>query len=323
MASEVSLESPAGPVTLMAGLPPGRRVELPGRGTTFVRDLAGPPGAPTVVLLHGLLATADLNWSGTYAGLTQHFRVVALDHRGHGRGIRSRRRFRLEDCADDVAAVADVLDLATFVPVGYSMGGPIAQLMWRRHPDRVEGLVLCATARNFGGRFRFRGLFEFQAVLAANLAMRLTPPRVRLWLAEQLLGRRVKGSQEEWQWTEFRRNDPVKMIEAAQATGRYTSHDWIGEVDVPTAVVVTRHDRFVRPERQRKLAAAVPAATVHELDGDHPVGVREPHRFVPVLVDACLDVSGRMPARKTAARKTTARKTTAKRGPARETAKRR
>ena len=126
--------------------------------------------APTVVLLHGLLATADLNWSGSYAALTQHFRVVALDHRGHGRGIRSRGTFRLEDCADDVAAVADVLDLPTFVPVGYSMGGPIAQLMWRRHPDRVEGLVLCATSHNFRGRFPLRGLFEFQAVLAANLA---------------------------------------------------------------------------------------------------------------------------------------------------------
>ena len=104
------------------------------------------------------------------------------------------------------------------------------------------------------------------------------------------------------------------MIEAAQATGRYTSHDWIGEVDVPTAVVVTRHDRLVRPERQRKLAAAVPTATVHELDGDHPVGVREPERFVPVLVEACLEVSGRT---------TAARKATAKRAPARKTTARR
>ena len=294
MASELSIGSPAGPGAPDAELAPARRVELPGQGTTFVRDLAGPPGAPTVVLIHGLLATADLNWSGSYAALTQHFRVVAVDLRGHGRGIRSRGRFRLEDCADDVAAVADVLDLPTFVPVGYSMGGTIAQLVWRRHRDRVDGLVLCATSDNFRGRFRFRGLFEFQVVLAANLVERLTPPPVRLWLAEQLLGRRVKGSQDEWKWAEFRRNSPVKMIEAAQAMGRYTSQDWIGEVDVPTAVVVTRHDRLVRPERQRKLAAAVPDASVYELDGDHPVGVREPHRFVPVLIDACLDVSRRV-----------------------------
>ena len=81
-------------------MPPGRRVELPGRGTTFVREIAGPSGAPTLVLLHGWMTTADLNWCTSYGALGRHFRVLALDHRGHGQGIRS-RRFRLEDCADD------------------------------------------------------------------------------------------------------------------------------------------------------------------------------------------------------------------------------
>jgi hypothetical protein len=86
----------------------------------------------------------------------------------------------------------------------------------------------------------------------------------------------------------------VTLIEAAQALGRYTSHDWISEVDVPTVIVVTRDDRLVPATRQRKLAAVVPGATVHEVDGDHPVGIREPLRFAPVLLEACLDVSGRV-----------------------------
>jgi 3-oxoadipate enol-lactonase len=275
-------------------LPPGRPVELPGRGTTFVRDLPGPSGAPTVVLLHGLLATADLNWSGCYAALGEHFRVVALDHRGHGRGIRSRGRFRLEDCADDVVALADVLGLHTFIAVGYSMGGPIAQLVWHRHPDRVDGLVLCATARNFRGHPLLR--FRFDVLGVVGLAVRLMPRPRPVWrLAETFVARRVGDSAEaEWKWSEFRRNDPVKLIEATQALGHFTSHDWISEVDVPAAVVVTRHDRLVPAKRQRKLAAAVPGATVYEIDGDHPVGVREPDRFAPVLVEACLDVSARM-----------------------------
>ena len=78
-------------------LPPGAAMLLPGRGTTFVRTVTGPVGAPTVVLLHGWTATADLNWFTCYEALGEHFRVVALDHRGHGRGIRSRKAFRLED----------------------------------------------------------------------------------------------------------------------------------------------------------------------------------------------------------------------------------
>ena len=88
-------------------------MDLPGRGTTIVRTLNGPVGAPTVVLLHGWTATADLNWFTCYKPLAEHYRVVALDHRGHGRGIRSRKAFRLEDCADDAVAVCDVLGIET------------------------------------------------------------------------------------------------------------------------------------------------------------------------------------------------------------------
>ncbi|HUR17824.1 MAG TPA: alpha/beta fold hydrolase [Acidimicrobiales bacterium] len=117
-------------------LPPGRTVDLPGRGRTFVREAAGPAGAPTLLLLHRWTVTADLNWFTAYEPLSRHFRVIALDHRGHGQGIRSWKPFRLEDCADDDAALAQVLGIDRLIPVGYSMGGPVAQLLWRRHRHR-------------------------------------------------------------------------------------------------------------------------------------------------------------------------------------------
>ena len=52
---------------------------------------------------------------------------------------------RLADCADDMAALIDELGTGPVIAVGYSMGGPIAQLLWKRHPEKVAGLVLCAT----------------------------------------------------------------------------------------------------------------------------------------------------------------------------------
>ncbi|MBW2629282.1 MAG: alpha/beta fold hydrolase [Deltaproteobacteria bacterium] len=100
------------------------------------------------MLLHGLAATGPLNWFTAFSDLAERYHVVAVDHRGHGRGIPT-RRFRLKDCADDVVAVADALGIRKFIAVGYSMGGPIAKLCWSRHPERVRGLVLCATARHF------------------------------------------------------------------------------------------------------------------------------------------------------------------------------
>ena len=76
--------------------------------------------------------------------------MLAIDHRGHGRGLRSPAPFRLVDCADDAAALLRTLGAGPVIAVGYSMGGPIASLLARSHPDRSSGLVLCATAPGAG-----------------------------------------------------------------------------------------------------------------------------------------------------------------------------
>ena len=91
-----------------------------------------------------------------------------MDHRGHGRGLRDDRPFRLEDCADDVAAVADQLGIERMIVVGYSMGGPIAQLLWRRHSALVDGLVLCSTGAAFASTPRLRALFRVAGGLSAT-----------------------------------------------------------------------------------------------------------------------------------------------------------
>lgn len=99
-------------------------VDLPGRGTTAVWQCAGPPHAETLVLLHGVAMTAELCWFRVLEQLGRQFRIVAPDLRGHGDGIPLRgSRFRLEDSVDDIAALADVLDIKRFAAVGYSIGG--------------------------------------------------------------------------------------------------------------------------------------------------------------------------------------------------------
>jgi pimeloyl-ACP methyl ester carboxylesterase len=255
-----------------------------------VREISGPPGAPTLVLLHGLGATADLNWFSSYEALGRHFRVLALDHRGHGQGIRVGTRFRLADCADDVAALADVVGIERFIAVGYSMGGPIAQLTWYRHRDRVGGLVLCATSRNFRGGPGERIAFGLLPGLAA--AAGVAPERVRSGMMRRFAAARVDDPPaRRWAMRELRRADPASLAAAAAALGRFSSHEWIGEVDVPTAVVLTTRDQAVPPHRQQKLAEAIPGATVHPVDGDHLVCALGAHRFVPVLTRACREVA--------------------------------
>ena len=273
-------------------LPPGRHVELPKRGRTFVRELPGPPGAPTLLLLHGWTASADLNWFTSYEALGRDYRVLALDHRGHGRGIRSSRPFRLSDCADDAAALVAELGCGPVIAVGYSMGGPVAQLLWRRHPDAVRGLVLCATARTFAGSAQER--FGYLAMGGMALASRAVPGVARRRLAQRFIGTRADDcSIEAWVMAEMQRNDWTKVLEAGNALGRFDSRPWIGELDVPAAVVATMNDGVVHPSRQLALARSIPEATLVRVDGDHTVCVTAPRLFVPALRHACASVARR------------------------------
>ena len=266
-------------------VPAGRFVDLPGRGTTFIREAAGPPGAPTIVLLHGLSATGGLNWLWCFEPLASRYRVIAIDHRGHGHGIRT-RRFRLADCADDVGALAEVLGIRQLTAVGYSMGGPIAQLLWHRHRSLVNGLVLCATSRNFRGQPREQAMFSLMPFITAGL--RVTPGVARRAFMSRVLERRMEGlPARDWILDEMQSADPAAIAEAAVAIARFSSHEWIGEVDVPTAVVVTEQDRLVPPRRQRKLAESIPGARVVPVQGDHGVCVANPRVFVPALLSAC------------------------------------
>ncbi len=267
-----------------------RDVELPGRGVVRVRDIDGPAGAPAVFLLHGLGATARLNWGPCFRPLSEHFRVVSLDHRGHGRGLRT-VRFRLVDCADDAVELATVLGIERFLAVGYSMGGPIASLAWHRHPDRVAGLVLCATARHFTSRPIAQAARMF--LPAAAEVARLVPGAAQERMLARMLSRIEHPGLRDRVTEELAGHTPATVIQAAGAVARFSSHDWIGRVDVPTAVLVTTRDELVPVERQRKLAASIPGASIYEIDGDHSACISRADLFVPTLVRACHDVAAR------------------------------
>jgi len=272
-------------------LPPGREVDLPGRGEVFVRD-SGPHGeAPPLLLLHGWTATADLNWHACYPHLGQH-RVLAFDHRGHGRGIRGNEPFTLEAAADDAAALIHTLGCGPVVAVGYSMGGPVAQLLWQRHRDLVGGLVLCATSAVFTGRPAERAAFA--ALPTAIAATRLLPERFRLRAAVRFMAGGDAWEFRTWALDQIAGHDWIRILEAGRAIGRFDSRPWIGEVDVPTGVVVTLNDRIVAPERQLALASAIRGARVNESRGDHSVVLGQPELFVPPLLDSISGVLARI-----------------------------
>lgn len=267
----------------------GRVVELPRRGNTWIREYPGPKDAPTVVLLHGLGATGLLNWFTSVDALSRNYNVVTMDHRGHGRGIKPARRFRLEDCADDVAVLIDELGIGSAILVGYSMGGPITQLTWYRHPEVVRGVVLCATSYRFG-------LPETPVARVGDLmglGLRLTPGLVRQQVVKNLTGYTPRGrNAPQWVLDELHAHDPAAIVEATMAIRRFNSTDWIDGIDVPAASVITELDRLVPPRRQRKLAALT-HGELFAIPGGHDVCVSNPSLFVPALTRAVASVARR------------------------------
>jgi pimeloyl-ACP methyl ester carboxylesterase len=276
-------------------LPPGRIVNLPDRGETFIRDTGPVDGAgPVILLLHGWTASADLNWFQAYDALAQYGRVISIDHRAHGRGLYSEEPFTLEAAADDAAALLDVLEADSAVAVGYSMGGPVACLLRRRHPDKVDGLVLCATALEWRASVRERVVWR--VMRRAQLLFKLGPPRS---LMERYLRDAIDRCPDiedvrGWLIGELRRGDPIGTHQAGLALGAYDARPWAASLGAPTSVVVTTKDRLVPKRKQRQLAKAIPGAHVVELAGDHDAALVLPVEFRSALADALGSVLARM-----------------------------
>jgi pimeloyl-ACP methyl ester carboxylesterase len=275
-----SADAPVPPVPL----PPGRTVTVAERGEFFLRDSGG--DGPPVLLVHGWMFPSDLNWAQTYGPLQRAgFRVLAMDLRGHGRGLRPSAPFRLADCADDAAGVLRALGVAPALVVGYSMGGPVTQLLARRHPDVVAGMVLCATALDWSDprmKAFWRAMGGLRLLLGAF-------PHGSWKAGMRLAGAPSRGSS--WVAGELSRGSARDLAEAGRELGRFDSSGWAGELSPPAAVLVTTRDRLVPPRKQSALAAAL-GVQPRPVDGDHDACSVEPQRFTRALVEALRDLRG-------------------------------
>jgi 3-oxoadipate enol-lactonase len=280
-----------------APIPDGQMVELPGRGTTYVTDTPGPrPDSPTIVLLHALGCTGLLTWYPSIRPLAGRYRVVTLDQRWHGRGIKS-DEFSLYDCADDVAALLDVLGIDQAIVAGYSMGSIIAQRVWRQHPTRTAGLVLCSTTDHFRSSPServFHAGMELAMMGARQVSRSRTAVRSARVFAEAMA---LDSDIHDWAMREFRSTSPWAVGQAVAALGRHHSRPWLSKIDVPTAVVVTNDDKVLPPRRQLDVARRIPGATVHDIEAGHASCVMEAETFVPVFVEAVATVYARHRAR--------------------------
>ena len=266
-------------------LPAGRVIRIDGRGELFVRvHEHSNRTAPTVLLLHGWTASSDLQFFTAYEALAERYSFVGIDHRGHGRGLRSPAPFRLEDAADDAAAVIGELGIAPVVAVGYSMGGPISLHLARRHPALVRGLVVQATALEWTTTWRERALWRVLPVFGSWLRS-----RGYRWYLNKAVPKLIGAGHPmepyvPWLLSEMARNDPFAMVDAGRALSAYDARPWVSTLEIPAGSLITTRDRLVGPGKQRALAAAL-GATVRELRSDHFAALADPAPFAALTVE--------------------------------------
>ncbi len=250
-------------------------------GTTRVRILGPVDGVP-VLLLHGLTASAAINWMHVFGPLAEQHRVIAPDLRGHADGPRMGRRDGIEDLSADIGHVLDHIGVGPVVVVGYSMGGAVAQQLARDRPDLVRSLVLVATAPRFLMAPISRRLYGANAI-GARLADPLRPGfRARLL---QRFVPHPDPALRELVHRETRKHRARDLVRAAGALGRFKGARFLGTITTPATVVVSSADRTLDPRMQRRFAELLPDPEVIEIPMGHSDLVWQHEAVVPLLVE--------------------------------------
>jgi pimeloyl-ACP methyl ester carboxylesterase len=205
-----------------------------------------------VFLLHGY--TGNLrNWALQVPVLTREYRMVSIDHRGHGESDRPAEAagYTLPQMADDAHDVLDHLGIDECILVGHSMGGAIAQHLVLAYPKRVRALVLidtwCQVPRGRGveERAALMQLAETEG-MAAVFEEQLRSDPLRLQQLSEHPAFLATWRQQ------FLMTAPQAYVSCARAIGGTPSwREELRRIDVPTLVVCGENDEpFLEACRQ-------------------------------------------------------------------------
>jgi len=252
-------------------------------------------GVP-LVLLHGLGNEAHL-WDDFVPAVAAHYRVLALDQRGHGDSDWDpEARYDAESMTDDLEAVLNALEIDRFVLVGFSMGGRVAMTFAGRHPERLAGLVIADIGPEVDARGVLRissemaerrapifaNVQEYAAMLSLNYPA--GQPDAIKRMAEYGLRKREDGLFELKMDPKLRGERPTDEASKAKEEA-FIQQQWDALAKVPCATLVVRGaasdilspdvaDKMVDEVLQNGRLAVVPQAA-HSIMTDNPDGFEE------------------------------------------------
>lgn len=239
---------------------------------------------PVVVFLHGFPFDRSM-WRGQVEKLSDSFRVIAPDFRGHGETTVTAAPSTMEDLAEEIAALLDELNIPRAVICGLSMGGYVAFALYRAHPERVRALVLADTraqadtedARRTREENARRALAEgMQPIVDAMLPKLLSArtresePEVVARVRKMMLGVNAEGAAAALRGMALRRDQT----------------DILSKIDVPTLVIVGSEDAVTPPSEAETLHERIEGSRLVVVEGaGHVSNIERPEEFDRALAE--------------------------------------
>ena len=301
MAQQVQRNGRRGSCDHIAELPKGRAIIVRAAdGTRLHTEIFGPEDGYPIVFSHGITCALRV-WAHQIADLSADHRVIAFDHRGHGRSEipRHRHHYSLDHLAGDLHAVLD----ATLRPgeraviAGHSMGGITISAWSHRYrdtvPHRADAVALINTTT--GELLQELRLLNVPGILAATRIRvaeqvihtigSLTIPRTAKWTTRRFVAARAVGADAHPSVADF--VDELFLGTSPSARGGCArmladtlgpQHLPLDGLTVPALVIGSRKDRLLPISQSRKIADAVPnLAGFVELSGGHCAILERPH----------------------------------------------
>ena len=239
---------------------------------------------PPLMLVPGLGGNGSF-WANQVAAFKGDFRVIIHDHRGAGQSTYSPIRYSVDQMAADVLKLMDALDIDRAHFVGHSTGGAIGQTIAQDHPERLKTLGLSATWA--GSDAYFRRCFEMRKAVLQSFgleryteiaALVLNPP---FWVVDndEAISEAAKAALDN--------SPPVEiMISRIDGIMAFDRRARMGEIAMPTQIIVARDDMVTPTHMTEELAAGIPHAETVLLErGGHFVPIVLPEDYNPPVLE--------------------------------------
>lgn len=254
-----------------------------GDGVRLAYRFDGNPRLP-VLLLSNSIGTDLQMWEEQVPLLTEHFRVLRYDARGHGASDAPVGAYSLDRLGRDVVELLDGLQLPRVHVLGLSLGGFVGQWLGIYAPERVGRLVLANTAAYLGPPGNWDAAIA--QVVAAPDMHETAEMFLRNWFPPALLA--SASTQIERFRATLRATSQVGLAGSWAAVRDADLRRTARLIEVPTLVIAGEFDTVTSLQHGEELAAAIPGAQLAVLPVVHLSNVEQPQAFVELVADFLL-----------------------------------